>query len=158
MRALIWVTRPSSQTVDRNVITFQPTLASRWGYSLFSLTRAFSVITRQIGVNLTRIAPGRASSLRHSHVKQDEFIFILAGTPTLVTDAERTALRLGMCAGFRAGTGDAHHLLKETAEDVVYLEVGDRSRGDHVTYPDDDIAAVGVEGGCRFVHKDGSPY
>jgi uncharacterized cupin superfamily protein len=81
---------------------------------------------KNFGVNLTRIAPGGASSLRHSHVKQDEFIFILAGTPTLVTNTERTALRLGMCAGFRAGTGDAHHLLKETAEDVVYLEVGDR--------------------------------
>jgi uncharacterized cupin superfamily protein len=113
---------------------------------------------KNFGVNLTRIAPGGSSSLRHSHVKQDEFVFILAGAPTLVTDAGRTALRPGMCAGFRAGSGDAHHLLNEAAEDVVYLEIGDRTAGDGVTYPDDDIAAVGVEGGWRFVHKDGSAY
>ena len=57
----------------------------------------------------------------------------------------------------RAGTGDAHHLVNETDDDVFYLEIGDRSRGDHVTYPDDDIAAGAVESGWRFVHKDGTP-
>ena len=113
---------------------------------------------RNFGVNLTRIAPGGASALRHAHEKQDEFVYVLEGRPTLVTDAGRMPLRPGMCAGFKAGTGDAHHLVNETAEDVVYLEIGDRSRGDHVTYPDDDIAAETVESGWRFVHKDGTPF
>ena len=63
-----------------------------------------------------------------------------------------------MCAGFKAGSGDAHHLINETDEEVVYLEIGDRTPGDAVTYPDDDIAAARVEGGWRFVHKDGTPY
>ena len=61
---------------------------------------------------------------------QDEFVYILEGRPTLVTDAGRTALEPGMCAGFKGGSGDAHHLLNETAEDVVYLEIGDRLPGD----------------------------
>lgn len=113
---------------------------------------------RNFGVNLTRIAPGGASALRHAHVKQDEFVYILEGRPTLVTDAGRTPLEPGMCAGFRAGTGDAHHLLNETDEDVVYLEVGDRTPGDGATYPDDDLAAEAAAGGWRFVHKDGTPY
>ena len=104
---------------------------------------------RNFGVNLTRIAPGGASALRHAHVKQDEFVYILEGRPTLVTDAARTPLKPGMCAGFRAGTGDAHHLVNETDDDVFYLEIDDRSRGDHVTYPDDDIAAEAVESGWR---------
>ena len=82
------------------------------------------------GVNLTRLAPGAVSALRHAHTKQDEFVYILEGRPTLVTDAGRTALSPGMCAGFKAGTGDAHHLVNETAEDVVYLEIGDRTPGD----------------------------
>ena len=106
------------------------------------------------GVNLTRIAPGGASALRHAHTRQD----ILEGEPTLVTDAGRTQLKPGMCAGFKAGTGDAHHLRNETAEDVVYLEIGDRTPGDGATYPDDDIAAAVVDGKWRFTHKDGTPY
>src|SRR5215813_8324424 len=82
------------------------------------------------GVNLTRLAPGAASSLRHAHSKQDEFVYILEGEPTLITNAGETRLEPGMCAGFKAGTGDAHHLVNRTKEDVLYLEVGDRMRGD----------------------------
>src|SRR5688572_11176248 len=63
------------------------------------------------GVNLTRLAPGGASALRHAHSKQDEFIYVLAGNPTLKTDFGETVLSPGMCAGFKAGTGDAHHLV-----------------------------------------------
>jgi uncharacterized cupin superfamily protein len=110
------------------------------------------------GVNLTRLAPGGESALRHAHEKQDEFVYILQGRPTLVTDAGRTPLKPGMCAGFKAGTGDAHHLVNETDEDVLYLEIGDRTPGDGVTYPDDDIAAEAVDGKWRFVHRDGTPY
>ena len=110
------------------------------------------------GVNLTRLKPGGSSSIRHAHTKQDEFVFILEGRPTLITDAGRAALKAGMCAGFKGGSGDAHHLTNETDEDVVYLEIGDRTAGDSVTYPDDDIAAARIEGGWRFVHKDGRPY
>ena len=113
---------------------------------------------RNFGVNLTRLAPGGESALRHAHVKQDEFVYILEGRPTLITDAGRTPLRPGMCAGFRGGSGDAHHLVNETSEDVVYLEIGDRLPGDGASYPDDDIVAESVEGKWRFVHKDGTPY
>jgi uncharacterized cupin superfamily protein len=63
-----------------------------------------------------------------------------------------------MCAGFAAGSGDAHHLLNETNDTVEYLEVGDRSAGDAVTYPDDDIAARFVEGRWVFYRKNGEPY
>ena len=110
------------------------------------------------GVNITRLAPGGSSALRHAHSKQDEFVYILEGRPTLVTDAGPTALNAGMCAGFKAGSGDAHHLVNETDEEVVYLEIGDRTPGDSVAYPDDDLAAARFEGGWRFVHKDGTPY
>ncbi|HKA31771.1 MAG TPA: cupin domain-containing protein [Candidatus Binatia bacterium] len=110
------------------------------------------------GVNLTTLAPGAASALRHAHSKQDEFIFILEGRPTLHTDEGRTTLSPGMCAGFKAGTGNGHRLLNETEEEVVYLEVGDRTAGDEGSYPDDDIKASMVDGKWQFVHKNGSPY
>jgi len=110
------------------------------------------------GVNLTHLAPGAMSALRHAHSKQDEFIYVLSGEPTLVTDEGRTELRPGMCAGFKAGTGNGHHLINETARDVQYLEVGDRTPGDEGSYPDDDLKAQMVDGKWRFLHKDGSPY
>ena len=91
------------------------------------------------GVNLTRLRPGAASSIRHAHRKQDEFVYVLEGSPTLITNAGETRLEPGMCAGFRAGTGDAHHLVNRSAQDVVYLEMGDRTAGDEVVYPDDDL-------------------
>ena len=99
------------------------------------------------GVNLTRLAPGGQSALRHAHGKQDEFVYILEGEAVLITDAGETVLKPGMCAGFKAGTGDAHHMINRTKQDVVFLEVGDRSAGDSVTYPDDDVMAVfGADG------------
>jgi uncharacterized cupin superfamily protein len=110
------------------------------------------------GVNLTRLPPGAASALRHAHGKQDEFVYVLEGEPTLVTDAGETALRPGMCAGFRAGTGDAHCLVNRGTTDVLYLEVGDRSAGDSVVYPDDDLRAeMGSDGKWRYSRKDGTP-
>lgn len=111
------------------------------------------------GVNLTTIKPGGISALRHAHFTQDEFIYIIEGSPTLITDAGETLLQPGMCAGFRHGTGDAHQLANRSESDVVYLEVGDRSPHDSVSYPDDDLVAIFEGAGrWRFTHKNGEPY
>lgn len=110
------------------------------------------------GVNLTRLLPHAVSALRHAHSRQDEFVYILEGHPTLHTDEGRTTLAPGMCAGFKAGTGNGHCLINETAEDVVYLEIGDRTAGDEGSYPDDDLKADFVDGRWQFTHKDGRPY
>ena len=110
------------------------------------------------GVNLTKLAPGAVSALRHTHTKQDEFVFVLAGHTALHTDEGRTLLSPGMCAGFKAGTGNGHRLVNETSQEVVYLEVGDRSPGDEGQYPDDDIKAVLMDGKWSFQRKDGTPY
>lgn len=113
---------------------------------------------KNFGVNLTRLAPHAVSALCHTHSKQDEFVYILQGHPTLQTDEGKIQLAPGMCAGFRAGTGRSHNLINETAEEVVYLEIGDRAPGDEATYPDDDLKASLVEGRWQFFHKDGTPY
>lgn len=110
------------------------------------------------GVNLTTLHPGGSSALRHAHSRQDEFVYVVAGHPTLVDDNGRTPLAPGMCVGFKAGTGNAHCLVNETGEEAIYLEVGDRSAGDEVSYPDDDLVARFVDGGWAFFHKDGTAY
>jgi uncharacterized cupin superfamily protein len=145
-------TKPTSPPFPREMVAkVAPGRDKRVLGDLFGLTN--------FGVNLTTLAPGGQSALRHAHEKQDEFVYMLEGEATLVTNAGETILTPGMCAGFKAGTGDAHHLVNRTKKDVVFLEVGDRSAGDSVTYPDDDVMAVyGADGKWKYSRKDGTPY
>lgn len=110
------------------------------------------------GVNHTCLAPGASSALRHAHTRQDEFVYVLEGRPTLITDDGARELAPGMCVGFKAGSGIAHHLVNRSDADVFLIEVGDRSAGDSVDYPDDDITyAPSADGKRLFTRKDGTP-
>lgn len=110
------------------------------------------------GVNLTELAPGGESALMHRHKTQDEFVYVVSGHPTLVTEDGTEKLAPGMCAGFPAG-GAAHQLRNDTDEPALYLEIGDRSPGDAATYPNDDLRAdLNDEGRWVFSRKDGTPY
>jgi Uncharacterized conserved protein, contains double-stranded beta-helix domain len=107
------------------------------------------------GVNLTRLEPGATSALRHWHTRQDEMVYVLEGEVTLITDAGETRLSAGMCAGFPAGRPDGHQMVNRSGAPAVYLEIGDRSAGDDVFYPDVDLLYRGDED--RYYHRDGSP-
>jgi uncharacterized cupin superfamily protein len=134
----------------------QPFASRMTGRLKRALGDAFGL--KNFGVNLTRLQPKAESALLHRHSRQDEFIYVLEGRPTLVTDEGEAELEPGMCAGFRAA-GLAHHLVNRTDRDVVYLEIGDRSPGDEGSYPSDDLRAVlGPDGKWSFTRKDGSPY
>ena len=113
---------------------------------------------KNFGVNLVKLEPGSCSALRHWHSSQDEFIFILEGELTLVTDAGEQTLLPGMAAGFPAAEADGHHLINRSSAAAVYLEVGDRTAGDMATYPDNDLMAKDNSGRWVFAHRDGSPY
>ena len=134
----------------------EPFASRMAGRSKRALGDAFGLSS--FGVNLTTLAPGAMSALRHHHSVQEDFVYILKGNPVLVTDAGETRLEPGMCAGFRAGTGDGHHLVNRTHAPVAYLEIGDRSAGDQVGYPDDDLVAVREDGAWRFTRRNGETY
>lgn len=110
------------------------------------------------GVNLTRMPPGTASSQRHWHGKEDEFVYVLEGEVVLVTDAGETVLKAGMAAGFPAGVADGHQLINKSDRDAVFLEIGDRDPDDTVDYPDVDMKGAKIDGKWTFLHKDGKPY
>ncbi len=113
---------------------------------------------KNFGVNLLHLPPGNASSQRHWHSRQDEFVYIIEGEVVLVTDAGEQMLRAGMVAGFPAGSGDGHHLINRSDRDVICLEVGDRTANDDCDYSDIDMLVRWFDGVEKYVHKDGTPY
>jgi len=112
----------------------------------------------QFGVNMVRLPPGQWSSQRHWHHGEDEFIYVLEGEPTLVTDAGEQRLSPGMIAGFKAGVPDGHHLVNNSDHDVLYMEIGTRNEMEEADYPDVDMLVRIVDGEERYVRKDGTPY
>lgn len=115
---------------------------------------------KNFGVNLVKLEPGSSSALRHWHSHQDEFIYILEGELTLITDAGEEILKPGMAAGFPANEANGHHLVNRSSVVGVYLEVGDRTSNDEATYPDHDLIAKASPDDkfSIFIHKDGTPY
>jgi uncharacterized cupin superfamily protein len=111
---------------------------------------------RDFGVNLMTLPPRSWSSLRHWHSQEDEFVYVLKGEVTLKEDGGETVLRAGDCATFPKGTGNGHHLINQSSEAAVFLEVGSRSSQDVTTYSDIDMKISSIDD--RFVHKDGTPY
>ena len=112
----------------------------------------------QFGVNLTTLKPGAASALRHWHEQEDELVYVLQGEVVLVEDGGETVLKPGDAAGFKAHVANGHQLVNRTAQDVLYLEIGTRSRHECAHYPDVDLVMVRDAAGARYTHKSGEPY
>ncbi|MSO93861.1 MAG: cupin domain-containing protein [Rhodospirillales bacterium] len=112
----------------------------------------------QFGVNLVTLPPGCESSMRHWHARQDEFVYVLEGVLSLVTDGGEQVLGAGMAAGFPAGKPDGHQLVNRSDRVATYLEVGTRTTGDEVDYSDIDMLVRLIDGVERYVRKDGTRY
>ncbi len=108
----------------------------------------------QFGVNLLRLLPGAWSSQRHWHSSDDEFVWVVQGEVTLVTNSGEEILRAGDAAGFRAGVADGHHLCNRSDRDALVLEIGGRSAADEVEYPDIDLRATP----SGYTRKDGTAH
>ena len=112
----------------------------------------------KIGVNLTTLEPGKESSMRHWHSHEDEFIFVVEGEIVLRTDDGEQVLRAGECAGFPAGSPNAHQFVNRTATTARYLAISNRDDADRCHYPDVDLQWNAPEAPQQYSHKDGTPY
>jgi uncharacterized cupin superfamily protein len=112
----------------------------------------------QFGVNLTTLAPGSASALRHWHAREDEFVFVVSGEITLIDDLGEHVLTPGMCAGFKAGVANGHCLVNKSAASASYIEIGTRASEESAEYPDVDLKAEKRAGKWSYMKKDGTPY
>lgn len=149
--------------IDRNAIPFLEgstypaelagAVAGRWSQRL---TQPAGLT--QFGVNIVRLDPGAASSIRHWHENEDEFAIVLEGEITLVDDAGATLLGVGDCASFPAADRNGHHLVNRSAAPATFLVVGTRAATETCHYPDADLLYTRDARGFRFTHKDGTPY
>lgn len=112
----------------------------------------------QFGVNLVTLEPGAMSTLRHWHRAEDEFVMVISGECTMVTDAGEEPMRAGDCAGFPANVPDGHHFLNRGDQPAVFLVVGSKSREEVVTYSDIDMVLTLTDGATVYTHKDGRPW
>jgi uncharacterized cupin superfamily protein len=112
----------------------------------------------QFGVNLLTLPPGAWSAQRHFHSQEDEFVYVLEGEVTLVTDQGSEQLKAGDAAGFRAGDPNGHCLKNLSGAPARVLEIGSRVTGDAAVYPDIDLLAPAGGKPAIYTHKDGTPY
>jgi uncharacterized cupin superfamily protein len=112
----------------------------------------------QFGVNLTKLEPGAATSIRHWHEQEDEFVYILQGECVLIENDGETLLKAGDCAGWKASVPNGHCIVNRTDCAVLLLEVGTRASSERSHYPDDDLKFERDDGVVRVLHKSGEPY
>ena len=112
----------------------------------------------QFGVNLLRLPPGAWSSQRHWQSASDEFVYVLSGEVTLLTDTGPEILHAGDAAGFKAGDPDGHCIQNHSTTDALLLEVGTRLPQDAAVYSDIDMLAPGGGKPAMYTRKDGTPY
>ena len=88
----------------------------------------------RIGINIEVLPPGNRSSHPHAEKTEEEFVYVLQGTPDVWIDGVLYPLVPGDGVGFPAGTGIAHSFLNNSDADVHLLIVGEHQRDDNQLY------------------------
>lgn len=110
----------------------------------------------QFGANLVILAAGAKSSLRHWHLKEDEFVMVTVGEVTLVDDFGDTKMTVGECAAFPAGDQNGHHFINKSDSEARFLVIGTRADAEVATYSDIDMKVALDADGFEFTRKDGT--
>lgn len=90
----------------------------------------------RFGVTHELLPPGRRTSYPHAELSEEEFVYVIEGTPDLWQDGHLHRLGPGDAVGWPSGTGVAHAIINNTTADVRLLVVGEPSRRRYgVHYP-----------------------
>jgi uncharacterized cupin superfamily protein len=90
----------------------------------------------KLGIHHELLPPGRRTSFPHAESAEEEFIYVIEGTPDVWIDGELFRLAPGDGVGFPAGTGIAHSFLNNTDEPVRLLVVGEANKDENrIVYP-----------------------
>ena len=112
----------------------------------------------QFGVNIVALDPGAVASLRHWHLREDEFAMVLEGELTLVENEGATLMRPGDCAAWKAGAENGHRFENRSSLPGKFLVVGSKAPDEVATYSDVDMQIHIAGGKARFTYHDGSDW
>ena len=112
----------------------------------------------QFGVNIVTLQPGAVASLRHWHLREDEFALVLEGDLILIEDDGDTPMRPGDCAAWKAGVANGHRFVNRSARPARFLVVGAKGTDEVATYSDVDMKIHFAGGAPRFTYHDGSDW
>ena len=89
---------------------------------------------KRTGVSLARIPPGKESFVYHTHVGEEEFIYILSGRGIAEIGDKEFEVKTGDFMGFPAPSV-GHHLRNPFDADLLYLMGGERHEIEVGDYP-----------------------
>ena len=112
----------------------------------------------QFGVNIVTLEPGAVASLRHWHLREDEFAIVLDGELTLIEDAGEIEMPAGACAAWKAGVPNGHRFVNRSDREARFLIVGTKAETEVATYSDVDMQIHIAGGKARFTYHDGSDW
>jgi uncharacterized cupin superfamily protein len=136
-----------------------------WGGGCKALTPALDALgakeKRQrprLGMNLSRVPPGRSGCPFHAHAREDEVFYVLSGRGLFRHGDEVVEIGPGDCISCPAGSGVAHQIANPFDEDLVYLGAGLNDGHEVCTYPDSgkvmvrSLQRIGVFEGTGYMH------
>lgn len=112
----------------------------------------------QFGVNLVTLEPGALASLRHWHLKEDEFAIVLEGALVLIEDEGETPMRPGDCAAWKAGVANGHHFVNRSDRPARFLVIGSKIADEVASYADVDMKIHMNGGKPRFTYRDDTDW
>ena len=89
---------------------------------------------KRLGIHHEVLRPGRRTSWPHAEKTEEEFVYVIEGTPDVWIDGHLHRLQPGDAVGFIPGTGICHTFINNTDADVRLLVVGDTNRDDNKCY------------------------
>ena len=112
----------------------------------------------QFGVNIVTLEPGAVASLRHWHLREDEFAMVLEGDLILLEDEGEVPMGPGDCAAWKAGVANGHRFVNRSDRVGRFLIVGSKAPEEVATYSDVDLQIHLAGGQARFTYHDGSDW
>jgi uncharacterized cupin superfamily protein len=89
---------------------------------------------KAIGVHIETLPPGRRTSWPHAESKEEEFAFVIQGTPQVWIDGHVHDLKPGDFVAFPAGTGITHTFINNSNDVCILLAGGEATKPDNKIY------------------------
>jgi uncharacterized cupin superfamily protein len=100
----------------------------------------------QVGVGIDMLAPGQYSNRFHYHLREEEHVFILKGSATLILGTRRYVMKERDYCCFPAGQRAGHHLFNHTKEKCLFMTIGDNHSDDVACFPTTGKARIRASG------------